>query len=426
MKKLFHLAFGAIRAAAYSVGEKAYLMLTMWMHRQGLILAASPMTLTGLIPDVYEAMDIVSRELTGLIPAVNMNNLAERAAVGQTITSFETPASAAVDITPAVTPPDSGGQTIAPKNWTITKSRMVPLQWTGNEQRKVNTSFGYTNIRAQQVAQGLRTLVNEVEADIAALYKYASRAYGTAGTTPFASTLTDSAQARKILADNGAPLGDMQMVFDTTAGANVRTLSNLTRANEGGTDMLLRQGELLNVHGFSMRESAQILTPAAGAMAGATTNAAGYAKGATVITLATAGTGVVAAGDIITFAGDTNKYVVSAVNFAGANPAAGDTITIQSPGLRIAIPAAATAITVVGAAARNMFFDRNAIWLATAAPEAPQEGDSAADVQLVTDPRTGITFELRLYAGYRQVHYEIGLAWGTGAAKEAHIGLLLG
>lgn len=387
---------------------------------------ASPNTLTGIIPDVYQAMDVVSRELTGLIPAVAMNSLADRAAVGQQITSFVSPKVTGADITPAATPPDSGGQVIAPKNFTISKARAWPIQWTGGEQRKVSGSFGFANVRQQQIAQAIRAAANEVEADLAALHVKASRAYGTAGTTPFASSLGDSAQARKLLVDNGAPTSDLQMVFDTTAGANVRTLSNLTRANEGGTDSLLRQGELINVHGFSLRESAAIVTSTAGSMANATTNAAGYAKGATVITLATAGTGKVSAGDIVTFAGDANKYVVNAVSFAGANPAAGDTITLQSPGLMKAISAAATAITVVGACARNMVFDRSAIWLATAAPELPEEGDSADDATFVTDPRSGITFEVRLYKGYRQVRYELGLAWGVGVAKEEHLGLLLG
>jgi hypothetical protein len=59
---------------------------------------------------------------------------------------------------------------------------------------------------------------------------------------------------------------------------------------------------------------------------------------------------VVAAGDIITFANDTNKYVVSAVSFAGANPASGDTITLAAPGLQKAQGVATRAITVVAAA----------------------------------------------------------------------------
>ena len=42
-------------------------------------------TLTGLIPEIYEALDIVSRELTGMIPSATMNASANTVQVGQAI-----------------------------------------------------------------------------------------------------------------------------------------------------------------------------------------------------------------------------------------------------------------------------------------------------------------------------------------------------
>jgi hypothetical protein len=72
------------------------------------------------------------------------------------------------------------------------------------------------------VAQMMRTLRNEAERDcVAAIYKGASRASGTAGTNPFASALTPLADVRKILRDNGAPMADLQFVGDTTSEANL-------------------------------------------------------------------------------------------------------------------------------------------------------------------------------------------------------------
>lgn len=79
-----------------------------------------------------------------------------------------------------------------------------------------------------------------------------------------------------------------------------------------------------------------------GTASAATTNAAGYATGSTSITLASAGTGTLIVGDVITFAGDTQCYRVTTGDTDVSN---GGTIVIY-PALQTAIPAATTAITV--------------------------------------------------------------------------------
>ena len=373
-------------------------------------------TLTDLTPDLYQAMDTVSRELVGFIPAVTLDSGIERAAVGQTVRSFVTPSVTASDITPAVTPPNDGDQTISNQNMTISKSRGIRVRWNGEEQRGMNSGPGYNSILQDQFAQAMRTLTNEMEADLAGLYASTSRAYGTAGTTPFASDLSDTAQVRKILADNGAPLSNMQMVIDTTAGAKMRTLTQLTKANEAADASLLRQGVLLDVHGMAIRESAQNDLHTKGTGTGYLINGT-PAAGATVIPVDT-GTGTIVAGDVITIAGDTNKYLVTAA-LAGGN------VTIAAPGLLVA-PADNAAITVGNSYTANMAFDRSAIVLATRAPARPSEGDMAEDVMMITDPRSGISFEVALYKQYRQISYEISAAWGYKNFKPEHTAILLG
>lgn len=383
-------------------------------------------TITGLVPDIYEALDIVSRELTGLIPAVTMNASAQTAALNQNIRVDVEPAGNVSNITPAMTVPDPTGQTSGYTDIVITKSRAAEFGFLGEDQKGLNSGAGYMNVRAAKIAQAIRAVVNEVETDLAGLQSTFSRAYGTAGTTPFgtANDYTDASNVLKILKDNGAPQSDNHLVVNTSAGANF--IGKQSAVNAAGTDSMLRQGVLLDLAGMPLRESAQIVTSTAGTMASATTNNAGYAVGATVITLATAGTGVVAAGDVITFAGDSNKYVVASATFAGANPAAGDTITLAAPGLRQAIAASTTEITVVAAAARNMAFNRSALVLAARAPARPVEGDMAEDVMIITDPRSGLSMEFAMYKGYRKVRYEVGLAWGVKNIKPEHTAILLG
>lgn len=383
-------------------------------------------TITAILPDIYEALDVVSREAVGMIGSVTISSSAERASLNQNIQVDIEPVIAGVTATPAMTVPEPAALTPTVETITISSSKAYPFQLTGDTEKGYNTGVGWVNGRAGRIAQALRAATNDVETTLTGLHTRFSRAQGTAGTTPFASTLADSAQLGKILTDNGAPAGDRQLVIDTSAGATVRTLTQLTKANEAASDATLRLGALLNVHNFDFSESGQILTPAAGAMANATTTAVALTVGQTAIPVATAGTGVVAAGDIITIANDTNQYVVASVVFAGVNPAAGDIITIAAPGLRVAQGAAAYAITVIAAAARNMAFSRSAIVLAARPVATPTEGDVAVDRQMIVDPVSGLPFEIALYKGYNMNRYEINIAHGASVIKPEHTALLLG
>ena len=382
-----------------------------------------PNTLTNLIPSAYRALNVVSRELVGFIPSVQLDPSAEMLAVGQTIYIPQAPVnSAGKDISPAMAFPTAAYQTIGTKSHSLTKQRAFPFSWQNEERKAMDAGPGYLSINEQQIAQAIRACVNEMETDIAVAAKNgASRAFGaTAGTAPI---LSDWAQAKKILDDNGAPSTDRTSVFDTTAGVALRSTGNLYKVNEAGDGgSLLRQGFLGNLFGFNLRESAQIQTTTKGTAASATTDNAGYAVGATVLTLASAGTGTIVAGDIITFAGDTNKYVVAS---GDADVSNGGTITLAEPGLRVAMSAATKAITVFGTSARNTAFSRNAILLSTRLP-ASVSGDLATDRQVITDPVSGISFELSMYPGDRMVHYEVAACWGVTVIKPEHLAIIVG
>lgn len=378
-------------------------------------------TLTNLIPDLYNAADTISRELTGFIPSVYLNATADQAAKDQSIVYPIVGANTASDIAAAATGPDPADRATGNATMSISKSRGVTFYRTGEETMGLG-SMGKTLLQLE-FEQAMRTLVNEVESDLAALHLSASRAYAAHATTPaslFASNLGEVAQVRKILADNGAPTSDMQLIMNTSAGAALRTLANLSSANAAGIPGMINQGVLIDIHGMKLRESAQVkyVSTVGNNTGGYLANGA-HAAGATTITLKT-GTGTILAGDVITFGTNTaDKYVV-----ATGCAAAGD-IVIAAPGLRSAI-ADGAAVAVVGACARNMAFDRNAIHLLTRVPAMPEGGDAADDVMAITDPQSGITFQVAMYRQRRRIAYEVGLAWGVKAVKTAHIGLLLG
>lgn len=394
------------------------------------------LTLTSLIPSIQMGMDTVSRELVGFIPAVSRDTgistdgKPSRAAVGQVVVSPVVGAMAAEDLTPAAYAADTPNQTIGNVQMQITKARSVPFGITGEEGMGLGNAGLLDVVNRDRIAQALRTLVNEVETDLAALHIYASRAYGTYNAVPFstAGDLSDFAQPRKILNDNGAPQSDMHMVLGSSAVAAIQgKQSTLFQSNTGGpmAEALLRRGALGMVDGFDLHNSAQVKAAVtAGTNNGsATTNTAGYAIGATTITLASAGTGSIIAGDIITFANDTNKYLVVTGDTDVSN---GGSIVLAEPGLRQALPASAVAITTVAATTRNMFFHRSAIQLATRAPAMPDGGDAADDVLIQIDPVTGIAFEFCVYKQKRQNRYEVNLAWGVKMVAPRHCGVLIG
>lgn len=386
-------------------------------------------TLTNLIPTIYEALDVVSRELVGFIPAATHNASAERAALNQSILVPLTGAQTAADNTPAVTSPDTGDQTVGNVSMTISKSKHVPIRWNGEQQRGMQNAGTYSHVIGNQFAQAFRTLTNLIEADLfAAAYQGASRAYGTAGTTPFASAtdLSDAALVRKILDDNGAPQSDLHLVLGSAAVANLRGKQTiLLKANENGSEAFRRSGAIAEVplSGFMLHNSAAVSQVTKGTGASYVTSGS-TAPGVSSIALVT-GTGTVLAGDVVTFAADANnKYVVN------TGVAAPGTIVIGDPGARVTI-ATANAMTIGNSYTPNVAFHKEALQLITRLPAMPVGPDGspmdlADDGITVTDPISGLTFEIVAYRQFRQFVFHVAIAWGVANVKPNHTAILMG
>ena len=383
-------------------------------------------TLTGLIDYIYESADVVSRELCGLIPSVYLNGVADQVAVNQDVTYDVVPTMSSESITAAAVPPTLADTTVGTGTMKITKAKAVRFYWTGEEE--VGVGSKRRAIENNKFAQAFRTLANEIEADLAALYVSASRAYGGAGSTPFgtAGDFTDASNVLKILKDNGAPLGDLQLVVNTTAGVNL--IGKHARADIVGANIgrLQQQGILLDIAGFKIRESAQIKYHTKGDASGALTdNGGGYAVGATTIHVDT-GTNEIVAGDIISFADESpaSKYVVKTGYDLTAGAVEGD-LVIQNPGLRAAV-GDSKAITLTANYTANLAFDRSAIHLLARVPKVPEGGDAADDEFIMIDPVSGLPFRIALYKGYMANQIAIQCAWGVKAVKPEHIAILIG
>lgn len=378
--------------------------------------------LSAVIPDLYKALKKTQRERVGAISAVDRNSTIEQGAVGETINIPVVSAKTTSDITASATSTTGDDTAVSNRVVTISKAKKSSFVFSGEEELGIKNSGMFENITQQNFAECIRALTNEIEVDLLSLHTEASRAVSTAGTTPFGTLndLTDFSNSNAALDDLGSPDIDRQMVLGSLATANLTGLqATLFRLNEAGTDDLLRRGVIGDVEGFSIHKTKKLSVFTKGTGASYTTDTAGYTAGDTDITLIT-GSGTILAGDVITFAGDTTKYVVK------TGLAAPGVVILQTPGLQFDLPASAVALTVGDDHIPNLAFDRSAIILGTRAPALPSGGDAAVDRTMIQDPVTGLAFEVSMYNQYRQITVEVAMAWGFGVANPEYLVKLLG
>jgi len=197
----------------------------------------------------------------------------------------------------------------------------------------------------------------------------------------------------------------------------------LFKVNEAGNAELLRQGTVGSVLGFDVHNSYPIGPVTAGTSNNAgTTDAAGYAIGATTLTMAAAGTGTILAGDTVVITGDASaaKYVVKT---GIASLAAGGTIVLNAPGLRGTLSAATHTVTVTATETPCIALQRNGLHLVMRAPDTGD--DSASDVTTVSDPTSGLVFQLARYGQYMQSSWEMRVLYGVVAANPILIATLI-
>jgi hypothetical protein len=372
-------------------------------------------TLTTLSPTLFSAAKKVAAEPFGAVNAIDTRFDDKGVAKGDTVTVPVAPTRSAADFTPSNATPggtDATSSTIAVQ---ITKSRKVSWNLTGEEIRSLENGTTDRDWVEQLMMQGMRTLRNEAEVDaITAIRTGGSRAYGTAGTTPFASDLSMLTNLRKILQDNGAPMADLQYVCDTNAGLNLRNLGVFQNAYQAGSEQERRSGNFLPQMGFAIRESAGISTVTKGTGSSYVINGT-PAVGDTTIPVDT-GSGTILAGDIITTAGNSTKYVVNGA-LSGGN------LTIGRPGIRATVPADNDAVTVGNNFTPSLAFERNAVVGIIRPPLIPE---NPTINQMPISDSFGMTYLLLDIAQYGQRTWELHLAWGFKAVNSEFIAVGVG
>lgn len=377
-------------------------------------------TLTSLAPTLFSAAKKVANEAVGILDAVNLNFDDKGVAKGDEVTVPVAPTRSAADFTPAATSSSGDDATAASVSVQITKSRKVSWHLTGEQVRSLENGGTNKDWVEQLLMQGMRTLRNEAEVTAwEAAYKGASRAFGTAGTTPFGSNIDVIADIRKAMRDNGAPMADMNLVCDTSAIANLQKLDLYQQASLNGTAEERRNGSLPRQFGFQMMDSAGITTHTIGTENGSyLLNDTGSAIGDTTITLDT-GSGTIIAGDVISnqeSGRDSNKYVVN-------TDLSGGSLTIGSPGLQVAWTNNDSVENTSQDYVPNIALERSAVVGIMRPPLI--DPTPVIKQQLISD-QFGLTYLLCDLLQYGQRTWELHLAWGFKAVNSEFIMVLMG
>ena len=380
----------------------------------------SALTLSALAENIFRARDTVARELVGFIPSVLTNTDSDQVSTGGTVDSIVTSQPIVNEsITPSMTIPNGDAQTIGVKQLTLDKTASVRIPMTGENAKKLSNLGQYQTAVDQMFEQAIRGVVNKIETNVGlALNLAASRAVGTAATTPFASDFKIAANVRKELVDNGCPQSDLSLVVDTSAGTLLRQIAGLWQANTAGSDATLRSGRLLDIYGLGIRESAGVAFHTKGTGTGDTLSGT-PAIGSTELTFSAFTAGEYVPGDVIVIEDDPNKYVIASADHTA------NKVTIQEPGL-LKTGINGKTITVQANHTANIGFHRLACELAMRPIADPVDGDAAYDQLIIADDQSPLVFTVHMYKGYHAAMMEVTAVYGAKVWKPEFVMKLLG
>ncbi len=375
-------------------------------------------TITALANVLFASARKTPRELVGLLGACNRNFNDQGCSKGDTVKIDVVPSMSSSAYTPAQTFTAGTSRTISSKSLVLANESVVSWNWTGEEEKQMLTTGLLSGTTQQTFEQAFRTIGNEIESYAwGKARKAASRAIGTAGTAPFASSINVLNSMRQLHLDNGAGMDDTALVMNTNASTNLHNLSHLYKVNEAGTDSLLRNGEIGKLSGFNLRESAAPIPVTAGTGTSYVSDSVGDLPVGTTSIPIDVGSGTVLAGDVVTFIGDTNKYVITTgVTAAG-------TIVIAEPGLKVALPND-TAMTIGAIATANITLRRDAF--VTVVRPGLQPVGGGIEQMTVTDPMTGLSYLVVRAVGDGMASWYVRTVYDCFAPNPYAINQLLG
>lgn len=361
------------------------------------------------------------REKLVMPSLVNSSYSAQAATKGQTI---EIPTGSAVtgyNITPSNTP-------VAPGDSTMATTDLVLDTWKGANFHMTDKQLGEIDVNAAflpiQTSGAMRTIANFVNTSLAGLYTGVYGYSGTAGTTPFASDATAATAVRKVLQNQLCPIDDqLAFVINPDAEEKALNLSAFSQAQNIASPDVIIDGRLGRKYGFNFAATTTVATHTSTALtAGAATVNGVNAAGATTVSIAKAtNTSPLVVGDILSFAGISGTYVVT----AAVTLAVGNTNVSISPGLASAT-VGGEAVTLRATHVANLAFHKEAFGLAIRPTAATDLSGQDRKVLTMQDPQSGLAITLEVTRQYHQWMWEFSVLYGCKTIRPEYACRLAG
>jgi hypothetical protein len=366
-----------------------------------------PNQLQAIMPKILAQGLMALREQAVGIGLVNSNWGPETARKGDTINVPLPSAIEAKDVAPSNTPPAT--DPIAPTTVPIELNRWVeaPMYLTDKDLGEID-SGGTINM---QVSEAVKALANRVATDLYGEYRGVYGYEGTAGDTPFGSgvEVASATAVRRRLNKQLAPMDDRRLILDPDAEAVALGLRAFQDQSWRGDGEGIRNGQIGRKLGFDVFMDQLIPTHTSTPLtAGAATVNGAHDVGDTTVSIAKAtNTSPLVRGDVISFAGDDQTYVVT----ADVTLAVGNTNVGISPGLKVA-KSGGEAVTLRDSHVVNLAFHRDAFALAIRPLEAPGNGLGNL-IQSAVDPRTGLALRLEISREHKRTRYSFDILYGV-------------
>ncbi|MEQ8816556.1 MAG: P22 phage major capsid protein family protein [Thalassobaculum sp.] len=368
-------------------------------------------SLTAVMPKILARGLLALREQAVMPRLVNADYSNDAARKGDTIDVPLPSAVAATDVSPSNTAPVPADTAPTVVQIPLNHWKKAGFHLTDREVLEIDAEESFVPM---QMSEAVRALANTVNASVHAEYAGVYGFVGSAGVTPFGGGVGDATAARKLLNKQLAPRADRRGVLDFDAEANALALPQFSDAEKIGSAGVKIEGEIGRKFGIDWVADDGVPTHVAGTAADTgsytVSTAAAASAGAAAVQIRTdTGTPTLVAGDVISFAGHDQTYVVT----AGAGLTVGGVAVAIAPALRADV-ADAAAVNVRASHVVNLAFHRDAFALAMR-PLSAGMADLALGNRILamTDAQTGLSLRLEVSRQYKQTVWEFDVLWGV-------------